>query len=49
LVERDQPRVGDGDAVRVAREIGEDRCGSGEGSLGVDDPCVRRNPGKEEG
>ena len=36
LVERDQPRVGD--AVGVAREIGENGLGSGEGPLGVDDP-----------
>ena len=27
LVERDQPRVGDGDAVGVAREIGRERPG----------------------
>ena len=49
LVERNEPGVRDRDAVGVAREIGEDGLRSGEGSLGVDDPCVRRNPGKEEG
>ena len=34
FVERDQPRVGDGDAAGVAREIGENGLGSGEGPLG---------------
>ena len=34
----DQPAVRDGDAVRVATEIGQDRRGAGEGALGVDDP-----------
>src|SRR6202051_3262167 len=38
LVEGDEPRVGDGDPVSVAREVGENGPGSGEGSLGVDDP-----------
>ena len=38
VVERDEPGVGDGDAVGVAREIGENGLGSGEGPLGVDDP-----------
>src|SRR5271166_3347054 len=49
LVERNGPGVRDRDAVSVAGEIGEDRFRSGEWSLGEDDPCVRRNPGKEEG
>ena len=35
---RDEPAVGDGDAVGVARQIGQHRLGSAEGSLGVDDP-----------
>jgi hypothetical protein len=35
--------------VGVAREIGEDGLRPGEGSLGEDDPCVRRSPGKENG
>ena len=48
LVERDQPGVGDGDAMRVAGEIGEDGLRSGEGSLGVDDPCDRKSSGKED-
>lgn len=34
----DQPAVRDGDAVRVAPEIGQDRRGVGEGALAVDDP-----------
>ena len=34
LVERDQPAVRDGDAVGVARQIGEHRLGSGERWLG---------------
>ena len=52
LVERDQPGLGDGDAVGVAREIGEDRFRSGEGSLGEDDPlgaAERREGGVEGG
>jgi hypothetical protein len=42
LVERDEPGVRDGDAMGVAGEIGEDGLRSGEGSLGVDDPCDRK-------
>ena len=38
LVEGDEAAVGDGDAVGVARQVGEHRLGSGEGPLGVDDP-----------
>jgi len=49
LVERDQPAVRDGDAVGIARQIGEDRFRPGEGRLGVDNPCDRRSPGKENG
>ena len=49
LVEREQPPVRDGDAVGVAREIGEHRFRAGEGRLGVDHPCDRRSPGKENG
>ena len=37
-VERDQPAVGDGDAVGVAREIGQHGLGPAERALGVDDP-----------
>src|ERR1700722_9097918 len=47
LVEGEQPPVRDGDAMRVAREIGEHGFGAGEGWLGVDCPCDRRSPGKE--
>ena len=49
LVERDQAAVRDGDAVGIARQIGEHRLGPGEGRLGVDEPCDRRSPGKENG
>jgi len=35
LVEGEQPPVRDGDAMSVAREIGEHRFGTGEGRLGV--------------
>jgi hypothetical protein len=51
LVERDQPRVGDRDAVSVAGEIGEHGLRSGEGFLGVDDPlgaAQRRERGVED-
>jgi hypothetical protein len=41
VVERDEPGVGDRDAVGGAAEIGEDGLRSGEGPLGVDDPCDR--------
>ena len=34
--------VGDGDAMGVAAEIGENLRGSAEGLLGVDDPCDRK-------
>lgn len=39
----EQPLVGDGDAVGVAREIGEHRLGAGEGWLGVDHPAFAAN------
>jgi hypothetical protein len=38
LVERDQPAVGDGDAVGVARQIGEHRLGSAERGLCIGVP-----------
>jgi hypothetical protein len=50
VVEGDEPGVRDRDPVSVAREIGEHGLGSGEGSLGVDDPCgpaQRRKRGVE--
>ena len=34
--------VGDGDAMGVAAEIGENSRGSAKGLLGVDDPCDRK-------
>ena len=34
----DQPAIGDGDAVGIAREIGEHRRGATERSLSIDDP-----------
>ena len=40
LVEGEQPAVRDGDAVSVARQIGEHRFGAGEGWLGVDHPAL---------
>ena len=38
FVEGDETGVGDGDAVGVSREVGEDCAGSGEGGTGIDDP-----------
>ena len=35
-----EARVGDGDAVGIAREIGQDLRGSGKGSLGIHDPVA---------
>src|ERR1700676_430826 len=49
LVVGDQTLIGDGDPVGVAREIGEHHFWAGERRLGVDHPCVRRSPGKENG
>jgi len=37
-----ESRVGDGDAVSVAREIGQDLRGAGKGSLGINDPVAMR-------
>ena len=37
-VERDEAAVGDGDAVGVAGEVGQNRLGSSERTLAVDDP-----------
>jgi hypothetical protein len=47
LVQGQQPAIGDGDAVGVAREIREHGRGPGERALGVDDPLAlaqRREP-----
>ncbi len=40
LVERDEAAVGDGHAVRVARQIGQHGLGPGKRPLGVDDPLA---------
>ncbi|MEA2961467.1 MAG: hypothetical protein QOI46_1565 [Alphaproteobacteria bacterium] len=51
LVEGEEPPVGDGDAVSVAREVGEHRFGAGEGWLGVDHPAFvadRREVAQED-
>ena len=40
LVERDQAAVGDGDAVCVARQVGEHGLRPGEGRLGVDERAL---------
>lgn len=42
VVEGDEPGIGDRDAMGVTREVGENGLGSGEGPLGVDDPCDRK-------
>ena len=44
--ERDEPTVGDCDAVRVAAEIGQNRSGACEGPLGVNDPLDTAQLGK---
>ena len=41
----DEPAVGDGDAVSVAPEIGEDLLGPAEGAFGVDHPVDLPQPG----
>ena len=49
-IESDQPAVGDGDAVSVARQIGQHRLRSAERGLGVDVPldlAQRRQIGRE--
>jgi len=42
VVEPDQTRIRDRDAMGVAGEIGEDGLRPGERPLGVDDPCDRK-------
>jgi hypothetical protein len=49
VVEGDDPAVGDRDPMGVAAEISQDLGGPAERLLGVDDPCDRRSPGKENG
>ena len=46
LVERDQPPVRDGDAVSIAREIGEHGFGAGKRRLGVDRPSLTCGPAR---
>ena len=48
-VEGDEPAVGDSDPVRVAGQVGEHRAGSAKRPLGIDHPCDRTSPGKENG
>ncbi len=40
ILERHQSMVGDGDAVRIAGEIVQNRLGTAEGWLGIDDPIL---------
>ena len=49
VFEGEQPAVGDRYAVGVAGEIGQDLLRVGEGGFGIDDPCDRTSPGKENG
>jgi len=47
VVERDEPMVGDGDAVGVAGQVGEDGVGPVEGRFGEDDPGLLETAGNE--
>ena len=49
LVERDQAAVRDGDAVGIARQIGEHRLGAGERALGIDEPAGLCERSEERG
>jgi len=49
IVDLDEAAVANGDAVSVAGEIGKDLLWAGKRALGVDHPCDRRSPGKENG
>jgi hypothetical protein len=40
-------RIGDGDAMRIAGDIGEHLVGAGEGTFGIDHPCDRKSSGEE--
>ena len=40
ILERHQPMVGDGDAVRIASEIVQNMLGTAKGWLGIDDPVL---------
>jgi hypothetical protein len=43
----DQPAVGDGDAMGIARQIGQHGLWPAERTLGVDHPCDRKSSGEE--
>jgi hypothetical protein len=46
-IEGNEARIGDGDAVGIAGEIGEHLVGTGEGRLCIDKPCDRKSSGEE--
>ena len=47
LAERDQTAVRDGDAVGIARQLGEHGLGAGERALGIDEPARLSERGEE--
>jgi hypothetical protein len=47
VVDVEKAVIGDGDAMGVAGEVGKHCFRPGKGRLGVDEPCDRRSPGKE--
>src|SRR4051794_11636451 len=49
VVDGHQAVVGDGDAMGIAADIIENLSWPGEWPLGIDHPCDRRSPGKENG
>lgn len=40
VADREEPVVGDGDAMGIAAEVVEDGSGAGEGTFGIDDPVL---------
>ena len=42
VLQLDEPLVGEGDAIGIATEVGEDLLGAGEGGLAVHDPLLPR-------
>ncbi len=48
-VESDEPAVGNSDTVGVPGQVGEHSVGSAKRPLGIDHPCDRTSPGKENG
>ena len=40
VLQGDEPIVGEGDAIGIATEVGEDLLSAGEGGLAVHDPCL---------